>query len=151
MSYAELFCQSHFSFLSAAASPEQLVNTAASLGYQALALTDECSVAGVVRAHRQIKQQQLKLQLIVGAYFRFAADLQLVLLCPDRRAYAELCRIISNSRRRPENGQYQLDEWDLHSCRYCLGLWLPGIDTQNNQHWGHWLKRQFGQRLYLAQ
>ena len=69
MDYAELFCQSHFSFLSAAASPEQLVGTADSLGYQALALTDECSVAGVVRAHRQIKQQQLKIRLIVGSYF----------------------------------------------------------------------------------
>jgi len=151
MSYAELFCQSHFSFLSAAASPEQLVDTAASLGYQALALTDECSVAGVVRAHRQIKQKQLKLQLIVGAYFRYATDLQLVLLCPDRRAYAELCRIITNSRRRAQKGQYQLDEWDLKSCRDCLVLWLPDGTHQSDQHWGAWLKRQFGQRLYLAQ
>ena len=151
MHYAELFCQSHFSFLSAAASPEQLVCSAAELGYQALALTDECSVAGVVRAHRQIKQQQLQLKLIIGAYFRFAADLQLVLLCPDRRAYAELCRIISNSRRRAVKGQYQLDEWDLKSCRDCLVLWLPSAIPASDQHWGSWLKRQFGPRLYLAQ
>lgn len=151
MPYAELFCQSHFSFLSAAASPEQLVDTAASLGYQALALTDECSVAGVVRAHRQIKQQQLRLQLIVGSYFRYSTDLQLILLCPDRRAYAELCRIITNSRRRAEKGQYQLDEWDLKSCRDCLVLWLPNGTLQSDLHWGGWLKRQFGPRLYLAQ
>lgn len=155
MQYAELFCQSHFSFLHAAASPEELVETAARLGYQALALTDECSVAGIVRAHRQIKQQQLALQLIVGAYFRFSCDLQLVLLCPDRRAYAELCRIISNSRRRAVKGQYQLDEWDLKSCRACLVLWLPsatqGVNPRADEHWGHWLKRQFGNRLYLGQ
>ena len=151
MDYAELFCQSHFSFLSAAASPEQLVCTADSLGYQALALTDECSVAGVVRAHRQIKQQQLKIRLIVGSYFRYGADLRLLLLCPDRKAYAELCRIISNSRRRADKGQYRLEEWDLKSCRDCLALWLPSAIPTSDQHWGAWLKRQFGSRLYLAQ
>lgn len=151
MEYAELFCQSHFSFLTSAASPEQLVSTAASLGYRALALTDECSVAGVVRAHRQIKQQQLNIRLIVGAYFCYGADLRLVLLCPDRLGYAELCRIITNSRRRAEKGQYLLDEWDLKSCRDCLVLWLPSGDPAADQHWGHWLSRQFGERLYLGQ
>ena len=151
MQYAELFCQSHFSFLTSAASPEQLVSTAASLGYRALALTDECSVAGVVRAHRQIRQQQLNIRLIVGAYFCYGADLQLVLLCKDRRGYAELCRIISNSRRRAEKGQYQLEEWDLKSCRDCLVLWLPNGSPAADQYWGNWLSRQFGERLYLAQ
>ena len=49
--YAELYCVSNFSFLKGASHPEELVNTAKSLGYRAIAITDECSVAGIVRAH----------------------------------------------------------------------------------------------------
>ena len=48
--YAELHCLSNFSFQRGASHPQELVTRAAKLGYQALALTDECSVAGVVRA-----------------------------------------------------------------------------------------------------
>lgn len=49
--YAELHCISNFSFLRGASHPEELVDRARELGYAALALTDECSLAGVVRAH----------------------------------------------------------------------------------------------------
>lgn len=149
MSYAELFCQSHFSFLTGAASPEQLVTEAASLGYQAIAITDECSVAGVVRAHRQIQEQQLPLKLIIGSLFRIE-DLTVVLLCPSRQAYAELCRIISNSRRRAEKGDYQLELWDLKSCRHCLLLWLPSRTAERDSHWSLWLQRYFTKRCYIA-
>ena len=51
--YAELHCRSNFSFLTAASHPEELVARAAELGYAALAITDECSLAGVVRARRR--------------------------------------------------------------------------------------------------
>ena len=40
---------------------------AAELGYTALALTDECSLAGVVRAHSAAKD--LPLKLIIGSEF----------------------------------------------------------------------------------
>ena len=53
--YAELFCQSNFSFLQGASHPQELVMQAHFLGYQAIAITDECSVAGVVRAHAPSK------------------------------------------------------------------------------------------------
>ena len=48
--YAELHCISNFSFQRGASHPQELVQRAYNLGYEALALTDECSVAGVVRA-----------------------------------------------------------------------------------------------------
>ena len=48
--YAELHCLSNFSFQRGASHPEELVERAAALGYSALAITDECSVAGVVGA-----------------------------------------------------------------------------------------------------
>ena len=55
--YAELHCLSSFSFQRSASQPEELVQRAAALGYRALALTDECSVAGVVRAHVALRDR----------------------------------------------------------------------------------------------
>ena len=63
--YAELHCVSNFSFLRGAAHPEELIDRAQALGYAALALTDECSLAGVVRAHLQARAAGLP--LLVGA------------------------------------------------------------------------------------
>ena len=63
--YAELHCRSNFSFLCGASHPEELVARAQALGYSALAITDECSLAGVVRAHGEAKR--LGLPLIIGA------------------------------------------------------------------------------------
>ncbi|WP_459572587.1 PHP domain-containing protein, partial [Cupriavidus sp. 8B] len=53
--YAELHCLSNFSFLDGASSAEELVERAVELGYSALAITDECSLAGIVRAHTEAK------------------------------------------------------------------------------------------------
>jgi DNA polymerase III alpha subunit len=49
--YAELHCLTNFTFLRGASHAEELVMRAHELGYRALAITDECSIAGVVRAH----------------------------------------------------------------------------------------------------
>jgi len=54
--YAELHALSNFSFLRGASHPEELIAQAQRLDYRALALTDECSLAGVVRAHVAAKQ-----------------------------------------------------------------------------------------------
>ena len=62
--YAELHCLSNFTFLRGASHPEELIERAAELGYAGLALTDECSVAGVVRAHAEARGRATK--LIVG-------------------------------------------------------------------------------------
>ena len=113
MKYAELFCQTNFSFLTGASHAEELILQADFLRYHALAITDECSVAGVVRAYRAIKTHNLNIKLIIGSMFWLNDECQVVLLCPNREAYAELCRIITNARRRTEKGQYQLAEWDL--------------------------------------
>jgi len=45
--YAELYCVSNFTFLRGASHAEELITRAADLGYSALAITDECSLAGV--------------------------------------------------------------------------------------------------------
>ncbi|KZN65787.1 hypothetical protein N473_12255 [Pseudoalteromonas luteoviolacea CPMOR-1] len=148
MRYAELFCQSNFSFLEGASSPEELVKQAHFLGYSALAITDECSLAGVVRAHTLIKNTELDLKLIVGSVLCFES-LKVVLLCPNKAAYSELCRVISNARRRANKGAYQLEKWDLLSLKHCFILWLPQGEQEDAQ-WGAWLKRYHPNRSWIG-
>ncbi|WP_418114054.1 error-prone DNA polymerase [Vibrio scophthalmi] len=154
MAYAELFCQSNFSFLSGASHAEELILQADFLRYRALAITDECSVAGVVRAHTAIKNHQLGVQLIIGSMFWLNEECQVVLICPNRQAYAELCRIITNARRRSEKGHYQLSEWDLMSIRHCFILWLPAHaqaeHKQTDLKWGQWLAQHHLHRLWIG-
>jgi len=151
MQYAELFCQSNFSFLQGASHPQELIQTAHQLGYKALAITDECSLSGVVRAYKALKNLKAsgsELKLICGSFFRLQEGEQLVLLAPNKNAYSELCQLISTSRLRAEKGQYQTYLKDLlQLCRETIALWLPhrfplGIPEELKQH--------FSGRLYIA-
>ena len=148
--YAELHCVSNFSFLRGASQPGELVRQAARLGYRALALTDECSMAGAVRAWeawRELKSESFR--LIVGAEFRTTGQLQLVLLAPDQAAYSQICRLITLARRRSKKGCYRLDNADLASgLDQCLALWMPSPASPAEE--GHWLRGIFGERLWLA-
>src|SRR5512143_2093068 len=110
MAYAELHCLSNFTFLRGASHPEELVERAVELGYAALAVTDECSLAGIVRAHVAAKG---RLKLVVGAEFRLDDGLKLVLLAPDRRAYGGLASLITAGRTRSKKGRYALARADV--------------------------------------
>ena len=115
--YAELVCRSNYSFLSAASHPEELVARAQALRYTALAIADECSLSGVVRAH--VEAQRLRMPLIVGALMRLQRSAssvpdekptdsgpQLVLLAQTRRGYGNLAQWITVARRRAPKGDY---------------------------------------------
>lgn len=147
--YSELFCQSNYSFLEGASHAEELVLQADFLRYKALAVTDECSVAGIVKVHSAIKQHKLSLKQIVGSMFWLNEECQVVLLCPNRKAYAELCRIITNARRRSSKGHYQLSEWDIMSAKHCFILWLPQQKSEDT-HWGQWLSQHHSGRLWIG-
>ncbi len=115
--YAELHALSNFTFLRGASHPEELVAQAKALGYRALALTDECSLAGVVRAHTEAKRCELP--LIIGAECCGAGSgddgLKLVALATDRASYGALCRLISRARRAGAKGSYRLERPDLEN------------------------------------
>src|SRR5271169_3341011 len=100
--YAELHCISNFSFLRGASHAEELVERAHELGYSALAITDECSLAGMVRAHVAAKDAGFK--LIVGAAFRLDDGLHLVALAQNRAGYGNLSELITKGRRSVEKG-----------------------------------------------
>lgn len=145
--YAELHCRSNFSFLCGASHPAELVERAAALGYAALALTDECSVAGVVRAWEAAREYGLK--LIIGSEFRLEDGPRLVLLAADREGYGRLCRLITRGRRAAAKGEYRLLRADLgDGLPGCLALWLPG--TEPGEEEGRWIAARFPGRAWLA-
>jgi DNA-directed DNA polymerase III PolC len=126
--YAELHCISNFTFLRGASHAEELVERAHELGYAALAITDECSLAGVVRAHLQAKESGLP--LIIGAEFS-PFDMphgKVLLLARNRQGYGNLSSLITFARMQAPKGQYKISFTEL--CRRsqsCLAIWLPNI------------------------
>ena len=131
--YAELHCLSSFSFQRGASLPDELVARAAALGYTALAITDECSVAGVVRAHTQARE--LGLKLLLGAEFRVQnaappdtpekppqvlphksrpvaaapdPEITLVVLAHNLQGWGNLCEFITAARSKAPKGEYDV-------------------------------------------
>ena len=96
--YAELHCLSNFTFLRGASHPEELVERAHALGYSALAITDECSLAGVVRAH--VAAKACGLDLIIGTEICIDSRLRLILMATNRESYGHIAMLISRGRRR---------------------------------------------------
>jgi error-prone DNA polymerase len=144
--YAELHCVSNFSFLRGASHPAELVARAAALGYHALALTDECSVAGVVRAHVAAREHGLR--LLVGSEFTLADGLRLVVLAANADGYRSLCGLITRARRAAPKGSYRVDRAGLGELPGCLLLWLPGACPDPAE--GDWLQARYAGRLWLA-
>jgi len=101
--YAELQVTSNYSFLRGASHPEELVATAATLGLQAIALTDRNSVSGVVRAHVAAKRAGVR--LIVGARLDLQDAPGLLCYPGDRAAYGRLCRLLTTGKRRAPKGE----------------------------------------------
>ena len=142
--YAELLTLTNFTFLKGASHPEELVERADQLGYQAIAITDECSIAGVVRAHEAAQGKEIR--LIIGSRFMLDDGLQIVLLATDKTGYAQLCRLITHARRNAGKGDYHLQRSDLEAhLDQCLALLLPVEDSEIA-----WFKKYFGQRGWLA-
>jgi error-prone DNA polymerase len=152
--YSELHCLSNFSFQRGASHPQELVRRAQALGYRALAITDECSLAGIVRAWEAAKE--LEFHLIVGAEFEIERGPKLVLLAPDVAAYSQLCALISHARRRSAKGRYHLGLQDLErDTDGLLALWLPQWEPQRLREAVfadevESLRERFASRLWLG-
>ena len=148
MSYAELHCISNFSFLRGASHPHELVKRASQLGYSALAITDECSLAGVVKAHVAAIEYDIK--LIIGCEFQLDGH-RLIALAPSRQAYSELSALITLARRRSEKGEYRLEWHDLqHNLKHALLIWRPSQNLAEDHQRGEQLSNWFQQRLWIG-
>ncbi len=154
MKYAELRCKSNFSFLQGASHPHELVEEAHRLGYTGLALTDQASVAGVVRGHTAAKE--LDFSFSVGAEIQLIDGPCIVLWPIDRSGYGRMCQLISRGRTRSEKGTYVIRWRDL--CELNQGL-IAGlipygeVPRKSNQHEGAFCNQAFREvfddRAYL--
>jgi len=123
--YAELHCTSNFTFLTGASHPEELVERAAALGYAAIAITDACSLAGIVRAHLAAKAAGIK--LLVGSAFDLADGPRIVLYATDRASYGDLAQLVTRGRRQATKGSHRVTRADVEAhASNCLALWVPG-------------------------
>ncbi|SDV48649.1 error-prone DNA polymerase [Chitinasiproducens palmae] len=165
--YAELQCFTNFSFLRGASHPEEMVMRARELGYTALAITDECSLAGVVRAHAQAKREGEELPLLIGSYIQLsdpdaAAGPALTILACNRNGYGNLSELITLGRTRAVKGSYQLTTRDIEAPDepYRHLRWLPDclavlsvmhdIDEIQLERQVRWLARTFFQCAWIG-
>lgn len=114
--YAELQCVSYYTFLRGASSPEELVARAKALGYAALAITDDCTLAGVVKAHFAAKEAGLP--LLIGTQMTVTPEdgspaFGLLVIAMDRNGYGNLSELITLARRRADKGQYLVRPSDI--------------------------------------
>jgi len=145
--YAELHCLSNFSFQRGASSALELCRRARQQGYRALAITDECTLAGIVRAWQAARE--LELQLIVGSEIQVEDGPKLVLLVENLEGYQALCRLITRARRRSEKGRYRIVREDFDEpLPGLLALWVP--DGKEPEAQGRWLRQVFNARLWLS-
>jgi error-prone DNA polymerase len=144
--YAELHALTNFSFLKGASKPNEMVAAASELGYSAIAITDECSLAGVVRAHEQAKRSGLP--LIIGSELRCSDGLTVIALAQSRRGYGKLSQLITKARRAAIKGSYCLDRNDLPLLEENLLIWIPGHVPHASD--GIWLREHFNNRLWLG-
>ncbi|SEB16915.1 error-prone DNA polymerase [Paraburkholderia sartisoli] len=163
--YAELFCFSNFTFLHGASHAEELAKRAAQLGYSGLAITDECSLAGIVRAH--VAAREARLPLVIGSYFRLVnADdspaFGLILLAQNREGYGNLCELITLARTRAPKGQYRLTPQDLsrpdrenshlRGMPDCLAILVPDFPAKEDvlDAQLEWLDQTFSGRAWCG-
>jgi error-prone DNA polymerase len=152
--YAELRCVSNFTFLRGASWPEELVKRAKELGYGAIALTDECTMAGMVRAHVAAKEAGIK--LLVGSQFevRSGAPFTFIVIATNADGYGNLCEFISNLRLRSVKGTYflDLDEIDSKVLANCVVIAVPDRTCEVEQMEGiaRWLLRHWTGYCWLG-
>ena len=149
--YAELHCISNFTFLRGASHPEELVARAKVLGYRAIAITDECSLSGIVRAHVAARVEGI--DLLVGSEFRLQEGWRFLLLATDRGSYGRLAHLITLARRQAKKGEYFIDRNLVrdHCPAGCLAIWLPCFNRGEIETNGlRWLAGLFPGALWIA-
>ena len=129
--YSELHCKTNYSFLTGGSHADELVDRAVRLGYRALAITDENTLAGVVRAYgasreatgnphpgrKKVSDPEKRyltpFSLIIGAEIVPNDAPPVVVWATDRSSYGNLSRLITVGRRRAPKGECWLSLDDI--------------------------------------
>jgi error-prone DNA polymerase len=125
MTYVELQVTTNYSFLRGASHVEELFAQAALLGYEAIAVTDRNSLAGIARAHQRAAEAGLR--LIVGCRLDLREGVSVLVYPENRAAYARLCGLLSLGKRRAGKAACDLAWEDLASrAEGLVAVLIPG-------------------------
>ncbi len=110
-------------------------------------MTDEASLAGIVRAWQSSKKTGVR--LIVGTEIRLADGPTLVLLAKNLAGYQHICQLITKARRRAKKGSYELRKDDLNSeIPGVVVLWIPGRSSLDSE--AQWVAETFPCQAWIA-
>src|ERR1700722_19807141 len=102
MTYAEIGITTNFSFLRGGSHPQAYVHQAAILGLPAIGIADHNTLAGVVRAFKELENPEIKHKprLLIGSRIVFIDGTPDILVYPrDRSAYGRLCQLLTQGKR----------------------------------------------------
>jgi len=131
MHYTDLQVTSNFSFLRGASHPEEMVEQAAAMGHQTIAITDRNTLAGIVRAHSRAKKLG-NIRLLPGARLDLLDGPSLLLLPTDKDAYGRLSALLTLGNRRAEKGECHLYRSDVYAHAKGMKLIVIPPDTLND-------------------
>src|SRR5258705_10993628 len=128
--YAEIGITTNFSFLRGGSDPRAYVQQASELGIPAIGIADRNTLAGVVRAWKELDTPEVthKPKLLIGSRLVFIDGTPDILVYPrDRAAYGRLCQLLTRGKRgdditRIEKGECHLRFDDL--LEFCEGQLL---------------------------
>jgi error-prone DNA polymerase len=116
--YAEIGITTNFSFLRGGSDPRAYVHQASDLRLPAIGIADHNTLAGVVRAYKELDNPNVtsKPKLLIGSRLVFIDDTPDILVYPcDRAAYGRLCQLLTRGKRgdNTEKGECHLKPDDL--------------------------------------
>ncbi|HEY3678912.1 MAG TPA: error-prone DNA polymerase, partial [Bradyrhizobium sp.] len=126
--YAEIGITTNFSFLRGGSDPRAYVHQASKLGLSAIGIADHNSLAGVVRAYKELGNPELERvpKLLVGSRIIFADGTPDIMVYPrDRNAYGRLCQLLTHGKRGSD-----LDRIEKGDCRLILDDLLQFAEGQ---------------------
>jgi error-prone DNA polymerase len=114
--YAEIGITTNFSFLRGGSHPQEYVHQAGELRLPVIGIADHNTLAGVVRAYKELDNPEVKHKpkLLIGSRLVFNDDTPDILVYPrDRAAYGRLCQLLTRGKRAAEKGECHLRLDDL--------------------------------------
>src|SRR5450631_3349913 len=125
--YAEIGITTNFSFLRGGSHPQDYVHEASKLHLPAIGIADHNTLAGVVRAYKELDNSNVtcKPKLLIGSRLVFMDETPDILVYPrDRAAYGRLCQLLTRGKRGDdtEKGECLLEFENL--LEFCEGQLL---------------------------
>ena len=156
MQYSELQITSNFTFLRGASHPEELVEKAAELGYQKIAITDRNSLAGIVRAHVVAKKRGIA--FIPACRIDLLDGTPLLAYPINKNGYQNLSALLSLGNLEAEKGDCHLYQENVWAHQVDI-LFIAIPPASLNEHFEFeadfkkdlkQYKKKLGKSLYLA-